>query len=217
MRSWLHPRRRALLRTSAEDIEGRLPLSVAVECGLAEVGRGTYGEPTIVMFRGPKTVLRIGRYCSIAPDVVILINGAHRTDWLTTYPVRAAMNMAGAFEDGHPAVPGKIEISNDVWIGFGARVLPGVSIGDGAVVGAGSWVASDVRPYAVVAGNPAVELRRRFSDDVIRKLLRMKWWHWPEERIRDNAELLCGVDPSGLDSLAAIAPDDTTGGNAVSG
>ena len=76
-------------------------------------------------------------------------------------------------------------------MGYGATILSGVNIGDGAVVGAMTVVSKDVPPYTVVAGNPAVELRKRFSDNVIARLLDLAWWDWPEDKIRANIDLLC--------------------------
>ena len=100
----------------------------------------------------------------------------------------------GAYADGHPHSKGDIEIGHDVWIGREARVLSGVRVGDGAVIGAYAVVARDVRPYAIVVGNPAREVRRRFTDAQCEALLAIAWWNWPEERILANIDQLNGRD-----------------------
>lgn len=82
-------------------------------------------------------------------------------------------------------------IGNDVWIGYRATILSGVKIGDGAVVGAMAVVTKDVEPYCIVAGNPARTIGKRFDDDTIRKLLEIKWWDWPIEKINANLEVIC--------------------------
>ena len=81
---------------------------------------------------------------------------------------------------------GDVIIGNDVWIGYGATILSGVSIGDGAAIGACSLVVKDVPPYAIVAGNPAQVIRYRFDEETIHKLLKIRWWDWPDQRVREN-------------------------------
>jgi hypothetical protein len=93
-----------------------------------------------------------------------------------------------------PITNGDVVIGNDVWIGSNATIMSGVTIADGAVVGTDSCVTRDVRPYAIVAGNPAIELRLRFDDATIGRLLEMRWWEWSDERIGANADLLSSVD-----------------------
>jgi acetyltransferase-like isoleucine patch superfamily enzyme len=147
------------------------------------MGRASYGEPLIATFPGDDLHVRVGSFVSIALDVVMMDGGNHRTDWVTVFPMRACLGLPGAFEDGHPSSKGDIAIGNDVWIGRGARVLSGVTVGDGAVIGGYSVVTKDVRPYAIVAGNPAREIRRRFSDEQVEHLLAIAWWNWPMENI----------------------------------
>ena len=81
-------------------------------------------------------------------------------------------------------------IGNDVWIGENATILPGVHIGDGAIIGANSVVAKDIDPYSIAVGNPCRVVKKRFDDETIEKLLELKWWDWDEERIFDNLEAL---------------------------
>ena len=98
--------------------------------------------------------------------------------------------MPGAFCDGHPASKGDVVIDSDVWIGRGATILFGSTIGHGAVIGAEAGVSGSVRPYSVVVGNPESEVKRRFSD----ALLAIRWWDWPMERIREFGHCLCSSD-----------------------
>ena len=158
-----------------------------------EIGRHTYGKPLVRWYPGDDESLRvrIGSFVAIADDVVMMIGGEHRPDWVSTYPFRIRFEMPGGYEDGHPASKGDIVVGNDVWIGRGARFLSGVKVGDGAVIGAYSVVGGDVRPYAIVAGNPAREVRRRFSDEQVEALLRIRWWDWDDEKIKEAVPQLC--------------------------
>lgn len=155
------------------------------------IGRNSYGDPRVATFPGDTASVRIGAFCSIGPDVVLMDGGDHRTDWVSTFPFRAALGLPGAYEDGHPRSRGDIEIGNDVWIGRGARVRSGVRVGDGAVIGAYAVVTRDVRPYAIVAGVPAREVNRRFTDEQVQALLQIAWWDWPVERIVRCVPQLC--------------------------
>jgi acetyltransferase-like isoleucine patch superfamily enzyme len=173
---------------------GALSREAAVEAGFLTIGDHSYGNPSVIAYPGDSGRVEIGRYCSIADGTELFLGGNHRLDWVTTYPLRAVLGLPGALEDGHPATKGDISIGNDVWIGNDVRILSGVNVGDGAAIGAGAMVASDVRPYAVVAGNPARELRRRFSDDVVENLRRVAWWNWPDETVMEKVGELCNPD-----------------------
>lgn len=156
------------------------------------IGRFTYGEPLVLEW-GEGATLNIGSFCSIAPNVTILLGGNHRGDWVTTFPFNIIFD---DFKDisGHPATRGNVIIGNDVWIGIDALILSGISIGDGAIIAARSVVTKDVEPYTVVGGNPARKIKTRFSDETIENLLKIKWWDWDIEKIKNNVPLLLSRD-----------------------
>ncbi len=154
------------------------------------IGRFTYGGAAFKIW-GEAESIDIGSYCSISENVTIFGGGEHNSDWVTTFPLRIAYGDPLAEKDGHPATKGKTTIGNDVWIGYGATILSGVTIHDGAVVGACSLVTKDVLPYAIVGGNPAKLLRYRFTDEQIQELLKIQWWNWPHGQIIKFMNLLC--------------------------
>lgn len=122
--------------------------------------------------------LIIGKFCQIASGVEFVMNGAnHQMNAVSTFPFYTleGWNMDAPAMTDMP-LKGDTVIGNDVWIGQNAVILPGVYIGDGAIIGANSIVGSDVAPYAIVVGNPAKELRKRFDDELIELMLKLKWW-----------------------------------------
>ena len=145
------------------------------------IGRGSYGDLQVLTF-GEDTTLRIGNYCSFARGVQIMLGGNHRPDWVTTYPFSAIDRRFRDFE-GHPRSKGDVVIGNDVWIAREAMILSGVTVGDGAVIGARAVVSRNVPPYTIVAGNPATEVRTRFPEEIVARLLALRWWDWPDDRI----------------------------------
>lgn len=151
-------------------------------------GRYSYGCPKVLAFPSGGRLI-VGSFCSIADEVTILLGGEHDGRRISTYPFNAL------WEDGlpvHETTRGDVVLGNDVWVGYGALVLSGVKIGDGAVVGAGAVVTRDVPAYAVVAGNPAQILRHRFDPEKIAELLALRWWDWPDKKIREHAAGLMG-------------------------
>ncbi len=146
------------------------------------IGRFTYGNPAFKLW-GSEESIEIGSFCSIAENVTIFGGGEHNSDWVTTFPLRIAYGDSLAGKDGHPATKGKTFIGNDVWIGYGATVLSGVTINDGAVIGACSLVTKDIMPYSIVGGNPAKLLKYRFTEEQIQELLKIQWWNWPHSQI----------------------------------
>jgi len=170
-----------------------------------KVNAYTYGYNNIEIIGGAENVdLIIGKFCSIAEKVVVFLGANHRTDWFSTYPfghIHEHRFPKVKRDHGHPATKGSVFIGNDVWIGTGAVIMSGVTIGDGAVIAAYSVVAKDVPPYTIVAGNPAIVKRQRFSDEVISKLLELKWWDKSENEINEISDILCSNDIEKLNSL----------------
>ena len=156
------------------------------------IGDWTYGKPIVYRWND-ETKLRIGKYCSIADGVKIILGGEHRTDWVSTYPFSEFFKDVKAIK-GHPATKGNVIIGSDVWIGSQALILSGVTIGHGAIIGAGSVVCKDVAPYSIVAGNPAKPIRLRFDEAKIAALLKIAWWDWPAAKIEAALPVLFSGD-----------------------
>ncbi|TPN76148.1 CatB-related O-acetyltransferase [Mesorhizobium sp. CU2] len=152
----------------------------------ASVGRWTFEVLPGMIYRCEEhSPLRIGAFCSIAKEVVFLCCANHPTSFVSTFPFKVVMTKEEP--DGADLLKaGPLEIGNDVWIGRRAIIMPGVHIGDGAVVGAGAIVTKDVAPYAIVAGNPARLIRYRFDPDQIESLLAIRWWDWSDDKIRSE-------------------------------
>lgn len=170
------------------------------------VGRYTYGYKKLLL--NYPMASRIGRYCSINGTARIWNN--HPMEYVATSPMldyrafcsyeeyarrRGFCEKYGKYFNNHPFEDSPlrnnkpVEIGNDVWIGANVVILPGVKIGDGAVLAAGAVITKDVEPYAIVGGVPARLIRKRFSDEMIAKLLRIAWWEWEPEKIEKNIEL----------------------------
>lgn len=152
-------------------------------------------------FIGDKLI--IGKFCMIASDVRFIMNGAnHLTESITSYPFAIfGKDWANAMDGKTYPSKGDTIIGNDVWIGFNATIMAGVKIGDGAIIAAHAVVTKDVDPYTIVGGNPAKEIKKRFSKEQIDLLLELKWWDWDIEKITQNVQLLTGND---FDALKAI-------------
>ena len=156
------------------------------------VGRHSYGiNRETALYATTDAPLTIGAFCSIATGVKILCEGQHGTDRATTFPIESRLLKKPASRPNGGKKRG-VNIGNDVWIGYDAVVLPGVTIGDGAVVGANAVVTKDVPPYAIVAGVPAKVLRYRFQPEVIASLLAVRWWDWDDDEIKAEADILIG-------------------------
>jgi acetyltransferase-like isoleucine patch superfamily enzyme len=187
-----------LNRALERHIQGIDRLSDVVRRGHGSVGRLTYGNPVVRSFNGPNGRVDVGSFVSFSRGVEILLGGEHRPEWVSVFPLRVGLDLDGQYSDGQPRTRGNVEIGNDVWIGTRALILSGVRIGDGAIVGAGSVVTKNVPPYAIVGGVPAAIIRKRFSDEVITRLLQVSWWNWPLAKIREAVPLLSSDDVSGL-------------------
>lgn len=138
--------------------------------------------------------LIIGKFCSIACNAKFLMtSGNHRMKSLSTYTFPIfyeewdldVHHITDAWDN-----KGDIVIGNDVWIGYDAIIMSGVKIGDGAIIGTRAIVTKDVPPYTIVGGTPAKVIKKRFHDDTILKLLKIKWWDWPCEKIQSNIQYI---------------------------
>lgn len=141
--------------------------------------------------------LIIGSFCSIGSGASFIMAGnqGHRNDWISTFPfywMSEVPAFVGAQNGYKPA--GNTVIGNDVWIGSEAVIMPGVKVGDGAVIGTRALVTRDVEPYAIVGGNPARNIRLRFDERLIAMLLEMQWWNWPTEQLHQVMPLLTSGD-----------------------
>ena len=141
--------------------------------------------------------LIIGKFCAIAKGIEFVMNGAnHRMNSVTTYPFNM---MGGGWEQFTPSLEdlplkGDTVVGNDVWIGQNVTVMPGVHIGDGAIIAANSVVTKDIPAYSIAGGNPCRVKRKRFDEDLIAYLLDLKWWDWDADKIFRNMDTLCSGD-----------------------
>jgi virginiamycin A acetyltransferase len=154
-------------------------------------------------FLGDKLI--IGKFCAIAEGIRFIMNGAnHCMKGVTTYPFHIFGN---GWETAAPTIEqlpfrGDTVIGNDVWIGQYVTIMPGVNVGDGAIIAANSTVVKNVEPYSIVGGNPAEIIKKRFDDETIRLLLKLQWWNWDEETLFDHLEdLVFADDPAVLKKL----------------
>lgn len=152
---------------------------------LVKIGSATYGELNIVTFNDDSKLL-IKNYCSIAQNVTFLLDVEHEIRNISTYPFRAKClhDKAEAFSKGD------IVIDDDVWIGYGATIMSGVHVGQGAVVAAGAVVTKDVPPYAIVGGVPAKVIKYRFTDEIIEVLMKVDYSKITDKMIKDHIDEL---------------------------
>jgi chloramphenicol O-acetyltransferase type B len=139
--------------------------------------------------------LIIGKFCSIATGVKFMMGGTqgHNYEWIANYPLDFLDNDFDHYQTVPPKAQkkkGDTIIGNDVWIGAEAMLMPGVKVGDGAVIGARSLVTKSIGPYEIWGGNPARLIKKRFTDNEIEKLLQIKWWDWDIGKIKMNLDLI---------------------------
>jgi virginiamycin A acetyltransferase len=155
---------------------------------IAQVGKGTYGTITIqTWYNTPTERLTIGNYVSIAPDVTFFLGVNHQIHTVTTFPFYSKLIDRSPIDALNK---GPIVIEDEVWIGTGAMIFSGITIGKGAVIAAGSVVTREVPPYAIVGGNPAKVIRFRFPEEIINILMPIHFVNFSEEWIRENIELI---------------------------
>lgn len=177
--------------------------------GLTKVSMSSIGDYSYVGRRSSLVMAEIGNYCSIASGTVVGM-GTHTLNNISTSPIFTEKHNATGTswcESSTEFPYRKVIIGNDVWIGARAMILGGVTIGDGAVVGAGAVVTKDVPPYSIVGGVPARIIRYRFSQEVINKLLDVKWWSLPEYILKENINLFQtnNIELERLDRLKAMS------------
>lgn len=175
-------------------------------------------EKNNVLFNWPQfgDRLIIGKFCALAAGTTFIMGPAnHRLSSVTTYPFNV---FGGAWEENTPPhlsqLPrkGDTVVGNDVWFGREAVIMPGVTIGDGAIIAAYSVVAKDIEPYGIAGGNPARLIRKRFDDDLIALLLRARWWDFTPERLFRFLPLLCTPDLERVrEELRALVDPPYTG------
>ncbi|MEK2495309.1 CatB-related O-acetyltransferase [Kitasatospora purpeofusca] len=183
---------------------------------LIEVGEFTYyddpDDPTafetrnVLYHYGPERLV-IGKYCALGTGVRFIMNGAnHRTDGPSTFPFPIMGGSWAAHFDLLTDLPsrGDTVVGSDVWFGNGVTVMPGVRIGHGAIVATGSVVTADVPDYAVVGGNPAQVIRRRYEEKDIARLVAVAWWDWPAEHITAQVRTIMSGT---VEELEAVAPE----------
>lgn len=162
-------------------------------------------EKNNVLYHYPinKDKLKIGKFCSVACGAKFLFTSANHTmKSLSTYPFPiffeewglAGKDISNAWDNR-----GDIVIGNDVWIGYEAVILSGVTIGDGAIIGTRAVVTKDVPPYTIVGGVPAKPIRKRFDDETIKKLEEVRWWNWDDEKIRQSIQAIQNGDIATLE------------------
>lgn len=135
---------------------------------------------------------KIGKYSSFGDNVVIIPTN-HTTDTITTHPIIFKPKFGYVQKD--PREINQLSIGNDVWIGYNATIMPSVkNIADGAVIAAGSIVTKDVPAYGIVAGVPAKLIKYRFNKDVIDRLLKIKWWNWSDELVKERINEFKDID-----------------------
>jgi virginiamycin A acetyltransferase len=165
-----------------------------------------FGHLNVLYGYGPERLL-IGKYCAIAAGTRFLMAGAeHPTMGVSTFPFTM---FGGEWADrtldivtGMPS-RGDTVVGNDVWFGYQATVMPGVQIGDGAIIAGGAVVTADVPPYTVAGGNPARQIRQRFDDADIDRLRRAAWWDWPADLVTEHARTIMAGTPVEIARIAA--------------
>ena len=139
-------------------------------------------------FIGDKLI--IGKFCQIAANIRFIMNGAnHAMNGFSTYPFKV---FGHSWQDTTltSKIKGNTIIGNDVWLGNSVTIMPGVQIGDGSIIAANTVVTKNVEPYSIVGGNPSKLIKKRFDLDVIEKLVQLKWWDWPIEKITHNLNII---------------------------
>lgn len=156
-------------------------------------------------FMGDKLI--IGKFCAIAKDVKFIMNGAnHKMNCITTYPFSIFGN---GWEKVMPQITdlpfkGDTVIENDVWIGYDSIIMPGIHIGNGAIIATRSVVTKNIEPYTIVGGNPAKIIKKRFDDPIIELLQHIQWWNWDTKKITAHLDILTNGNIDQLKKLDSL-------------
>jgi virginiamycin A acetyltransferase len=186
-----------------------------ITSALIEVGEFSYyddpDDPTafetrnVLYHYGPEKLV-IGKFCALGEAVRFIMNGAnHRMDGPSTFPFPIMGGSWAEHFDLIAGLPGRGDtvVDNDVWFGYHVTVMPGVHIGNGAIIASGSVVVDDVPDYGIVGGNPARLIRLRYSEQEIARLIALAWWDWPPQQITEHIRTIMS---GGIDALDAAAP-----------
>jgi len=179
-----------------------------IEDGTLVMGRASQVAPVVRRFKGDSGRIFVGSFVTLAEGVEFYSGGLHRTEWVSQYGLRAMLDLPGAYEDGFPHGRGDTHVGHDACLAEGVIVMSGVTIGPGAVVTTRSVVTKDVAPYEIAGGTPAKRIGRRFGDEQVAALLRIAWWDWPDETIRERVDLLSSPDVDTF--IAAFDPGPGT-------
>jgi len=162
-------------------------------------------ENVLYNYEFSKVKLVIGKFCAIAAETKFIMTGDHKLDAISTFPFPIFGNgWEKAYNVFDLPVKGDLVVGNDVWFGYSTLIRNGVTIGDGAIIAAGSVVVEDVPAYSIVGGNPAKVIRMRFDDNTIKRLLKISWWNWDIKKINENLKILCNLDVDLLERAGEI-------------
>lgn len=152
------------------------------------LGRHSYAVGVSV--RGESNRVIVGNYSSLATNIIIDCGFQHHSEYVSTYPFSMKYPQRAGHCKGYPYTKGDVIIGSDVWIGENVTIMSGVTIGDGCVVGASAVVTKSIAPYTVVGGVPAKPIKKRFTEQQIEAMLRIQWWHWDDEKVFNEVDLL---------------------------
>jgi len=191
-----------LARAPLNNAEGSVALQARAQRDIADgvlvMGNMSYYAPRVIRGDGARGKVIVGNFASVAADADFHLGGLRDTERVSQFDLRAAHGLPGAGADGLLSGRGDIVVGGDTWVTTGCTVMSGVTIGDGAVIGTKAVVTTDVRPYAIVVGNPAREVGRRFGDEQVEALLRIGWWSWPTAVVEEHVALLSDPDIGGF-------------------
>ena len=156
-------------------------------------GKYSYGDPIVFNYGLDNYKVTIGNFCSIGQNTKIyLANGVgHDSTFISTYPFGHIFTDIFVTTNKSKNSNGDVIIGNDCWIGENVVITSGVTIGDGCIIANNSHVVKDFKPYSIIGGNPAISIKKRFTDCQIEKLLEIKWWLWEDTKIQENINLIC--------------------------